>query len=121
MKNQRIIIDDGKEKTCQLFIDDKKLRSIDLFLLANNINNCICDYTLGQIIYGYDFDINLLSKIDYNELIEKKIEEIIEKNSFSKYYKYLPMELKKEIYLERFCDFDGLKKYLSDIELVEIK
>lgn len=120
MNNQRIVIDDGKEKSCQLFIDDKKLRSIDLFLLANNINNCICDYTLGQIIYGYDFDINLLSKIDFNELIEKKIEEIIEKNSFSKYYKYLPMELKKEIYLERFCDFEGLKKFLTDIELVEI-
>lgn len=119
-KNQRIIIKSIKENCCQLFISDKKLRSIDLYLTANNENRCICDYTLGQLIYDKSFNIDSLKNIKYSEAIDNKINEIIEKNNYSKYFCYLPNDLKKEIYLERFCDFEGLNEFMNNIDLVEV-
>jgi ATP-dependent Lhr-like helicase len=118
-KNQRIVKPSIKGKCCQLFIGDKKLRSIDLFLLANNESRCICDYTLGQLFYDKDFDINCIKNIRYSNMIDEKVNAIIEKNNFSKYFKYLPQELKKEIYLERFCDFEGLNEFLNNIDIIE--
>ena len=119
-KNQRIIIKSGKNNCCQLFIGDKRLRSIELYLIVNNEKRCICDYTLGQLFFDETFDINILKKIEYNELIDNQIMEIISKNSFSKYFNYLPQELKKEIYLERFCDFDGLNEFMNDTEIIKV-
>lgn len=118
--NQRIILNKHGDKECQLFIDDKKLRSIDLFLLSNNNNKCVCDYTLGHLVYDDSFDINILKTIEYDKNVDNKIDDIIDKNSFSKYFKYLPKELKKEIYLERYCDFTGLKQFMNDIEFIEV-
>lgn len=118
-KNQRVIINSCNENCCQLFISDKILRSIDLFLMANNEDNCVCDYSLGQLFYNDSFDIDIIKTIKYDNKIDKKIEEIIDKNNFSKYFCYLPEELKKEIYIERFCDFDGLIKFVNNIELVK--
>lgn len=118
-KNQRITISSIKGNCCQLFIGDKKLRSIDLYLLANNESRCICDYTLGQLFYEKDFDLDSLKNIKYNNLIEEKLNEIVDKNSFSKYFKYLPQELKREVYLERFCDFEGLNDFLKNISIIE--
>ena len=117
-KNQRLVISSNKGNCCQLFIGDKKLRSIDLYLIANNESRCICDYTLGQLLYDESFDLDEIKNIRYDELIDNKIMEIIDKNSFSKYFKYLPVEFKKEIYLERFCDFDGLNDFMNSIEIV---
>lgn len=117
-ENQRLVISLPTNKCCQLFIGDKKLKSIDLFLLANNEGRCVCDYTLGQLIYDNSFNINLLNNIKYDEKVDNLIDIIIEKNSFSKYFSYLPQELKKEIYLERFCDFEGLSKFMNDIEIL---
>lgn len=118
--NQRIIIKSDKENCCQLFIGDRKIRSIDLYLIANNENRCVCDYTLGQLFYDKSFNINNIKNIKYNEAIDNKINEIIEKNNYSKYFCYLPNDLKKEIYLERFCDFEGLNEFMNNISLIEI-
>jgi ATP-dependent Lhr-like helicase len=117
-ENQRVIIKSPKDNCCQLFIDDKKLRCIDLYLIANNDNRCVCDYTLGQLFYAKTFNIDDLKNIKYSDIIDKKIDEIIDKNNFSKYFSYLPKAFKKEIYLERFCDFDGLSKFMNSIELI---
>lgn len=118
-KNQRIVKPSIKGNCCQLFVGDKKLRSIELFLLANNERRCICDYALGQLFYDKDFDINSIKNIKYNNLIDEKISEIVDKKNFSKYFKYLPKELKKEIYLERFCDFEGLNEFLNNTDIIE--
>lgn len=118
-KNQRLIIPSKKDKCCQLFIGDKQLRSIDLYLLSNNDNRCVCDYTLGQLFYNDNFDVNSIKNIVYNSRIEEKILELIRKNTYSKYFSYLPLELKKEIFLERFCDFEGLSDFMNKIELVK--
>ena len=88
-------------------------------MLANNESRCICDYTLGQLFYEKDFDLDSLKNIKYNSLIEEKLNEIVEKNNFSKYFKYLPQELKREVYLERFCDFEGLNDFLKNISIIE--
>ena len=118
--NQRLIVKSTKEKCCHLFIGDKKLKSIDLYLSTNNENACVCDYTLGRLHFDDSFDINILKQIKYNESIDREIDTIIDKISFSKYFAYLPKELKKEIYLERCCDFDGLSEFMSNIEFVEV-
>lgn len=109
------------ELCCQLFIGDKKLRCIDLYLLSSNKYKCVCDYTLGQLFFDENFDINVLKNISYNNNIDEKIEEIVEKSNFSKYFKFLPKELKKEIYIERFCDFDGLNEFINNIEFISYK
>lgn len=119
--NQRLIIHSSKGNCCQLFIDDKMLRSINLFLLANNNNMCVCDYTLGQLFYDDLFDVSIIKRIKYDYLINKTIEEIIDRNSFSKYFMFLPLELRKQIYLERFCDFEGLGNFANNIELIKNK
>lgn len=119
-KSQRIIVKSAKEKCCQLFIGDKKLRSIDLYLIANNEKRCVCDYTLGQLFYDESFNIDNLKNIKYSEEIDYIINEIIDKNNFSKYFSYLPKNLRKEIYLERFCDFEGLNEFMNNVELIDI-
>lgn len=119
-KNQRINITTAKENWCQLFIGDKKLRCIDLYLISNNDNRCVCDYTLGQLFYDDSFNLDVIKNIKYDNLIDTKVAEIVEKNSFSKYFSYLPQELKKELYLERFCDFNGLKEFIDNIDIINI-
>lgn len=119
-KNQRIIIKSGKENCCQLFIDDKKLRCIDLYLIANNENRCICDYTLGQLFYDESFNVDNIKNIKYSDIIDNKINEVIDKNNYSKYFGCLPKDLKKELYLERFCDFEGLNEFMNNIDLIEV-
>lgn len=119
-KNQRIVIKSAKDNCCQLFIDDKKLRSIDLYLIVNNEKKCVCDYTLGQLFYDEFFNIDNLKNIKYSDEIDSKIDEIIDKNNYSKYFNYLPKSLKKEIYLERFCDFEGLNEFMNNIEIIKI-
>ena len=119
-KNQRINILSAKENCCQLFIDDKKLRCIDLYLISNNDNRCVCDYTLGQLFYNDSFNLDIIKNIEYDKVIDAKVLEIIDKNSFSKYFSYLPQELKKELYLERFCDFDGLKEFIDNIDIISL-
>lgn len=119
-KNQRINISSAKENCCQLFIDDKKLRCIDLYLISNNDNRCVCDYTLGQLFYNDSFNLDTIKNIEYDKVIDAKVLEIIDKNSFSKYFSYLPQELKKELYLERFCDFDGLKEFIDNIDIISL-
>ena len=119
-KNQRINITTAKENCCQLFIGDKKLRCIDLYLISNNDNRCVCDYTLGQLFYDDSFNLDVIKNIKYDNLIDTRVSEIVEKNSFSKYFSYLPQELKKELYLERFCDFNGLKEFIDNIDIIDI-
>lgn len=119
-KNQRIVIKSAKDNCCQLFIDDKKLRSIDLYLIVNNEKKCVCDYTLGQLFYDESFNIDNIKNIKYSDEIDSKIDEIIDKNNYSKYFNYLPKSLKKEIYLERFCDFEGLNEFMNSIEIIKI-
>ena len=58
--------------------------------------------------------------LGYDKVIDAKVLEIIDKNSFSKYFSYLPQELKKELYLERFCDFDGLKEFIDNIDIISL-
>ena len=118
--NQRINISSSKENCCQLFIGDKKLRCIDLYLISNNDNRCVCDYTLGQLFYDRAFNLDIIKNIKYDSVIDAKVSEIIEKNNFSKYFLYLPQELKKEVYLERFCDFKGLKEFIDKIDIINI-
>ena len=118
--NQRINISSSKENCCQLFIGDKKLRCIDLYLISNNDNRCVCDYTLGQLFYDRAFNLDIIKNIKYDSVIDAKVSEIIEKNNFSKYFSYLPQELKKEVYLERFCDFKGLKEFIDKIDIINI-
>lgn len=118
--NQRINISSSKENCCQLFIGDKKLRCIDLYLISNNDNRCACDYTLGQLFYDRTFNLDIIKNIKYDSVIDAKVSEIIEKNNFSKYFSYLPQELKKEVYLERFCDFKGLKEFIDKIDIINI-
>ena len=89
--------------------------------MSSNKYKCVCDYTLGQLFFDENFDINVLKNISYNNNIDEKIEEIVEKNNFSKYFKFLPKELKKEIYIERFCDFDGLNEFINNIEFISYK
>ena len=103
-----------------MFIGDKKLRCIDLYLISNNDNRCVCDYTLGQLFYDDSFNLDIIKNIKYDNLIDTKVSEIVEKNSFSKYFSYLPQELKKELYLERFCDFNGLKEFFDNIDIIDI-
>ena len=119
-KNQRINITTAKENCCQLFIGDKKLRCIDLYLISNNDNRCVCDYTLGQLFYDDSFNLDVIKNIKYDNSIDMKVSEIVEKNSFSKYFSYLPQELKKELYLERFCDFIGLEEFIDNIDIINI-
>lgn len=118
--NQRINISSSKENCCQLFIGDKKLRCIDLYLISNNDNRCVCDYTLGQLFYDKTFNLDIIKNIKYDSVIDAKVSEIIEKSNFSKYFSYLPQELKKEVYLERFCDFKGLKEFIDKIDIINI-
>ena len=119
-KNQRINITTGQDNCCQLFIGDKKLRCIDLYLISNNDNRCVCDYTLGQLFYDDSFNLDVIKTIKYDNSIDMKVSEIVEKNSFSKYFSYLPQELKKELYLERFCDFNGLKEFIDNIDIINV-
>ena len=82
------------------------LKSVDKEILKQRI---IESTKLGY--QEYEFSTNS---------IDKKVSEIVEKNSFSKYFSYLPQELKKELYLERFCDFNGLKEFIDNIEIIDI-
>lgn len=119
-KNQRINITTAQDNCCQLFIGDKKLRCIDLYLISNNDNRCVCDYTLGQLFYDDSFNLDVIKTIKYDNSIDMKVSEIVEKNSFSKYFSYLPQKLKKELYLERFCDFNGLKEFIDNIDIINV-
>jgi len=116
--NQRIIVSSSKNKCCQLFLGDKELRSIDLYLLANDIKGCVCDYTLGQLLYDNSFNIDIIKRVEYSKLIDKLILDIVSKNSFSKYFSYLPVDLKREIYLERFCAFEDISEFMRKVDFV---
>ena len=91
-----------------------------MYLISNNDNRCVCDYTLGQIFYNDSFNLDTIKNIEYDKVIDAKVLEIIDKNRFSKYFSYLPQELKKELYLERFCDFDGLKEFIDNIDIISL-
>jgi hypothetical protein len=79
-----------------------------------------CD-DLGRLTCPEGFDVNNLKNIEYNSLIEEKISEIVKEEHCSKYFDYLPEELKKEIYLERFCDFEGVSEFLNNINFVKCR
>lgn len=126
-KNTRVVTKDDTMTEMQLFLPPKVLNAVSVYLTAMNYDDdFLTDDYLGNLVVKPGFDVDELKKCNFNKRVKRVIDEYAlmpGTNEFelrSKYYPYLSEEMRQEIYLERWFDFEGAEKMMPELTFVHV-
>lgn len=104
---------------CNLFESDAVIDTLELIFNYSNIKPCITEKVLGNLIFDKGFDLKRFNtNISINNEFYEYIKDIASNKSLSKYYSYLPEELKIKIYIERMLDIEKAVDYIKNKRLM---